>query len=268
MKTASYGRIVFGGSAVLFGVIALMWYDSDTWQTLRQIWSLPFGTIIGGCLMMVQIGGGIGMQYPRTARLTSILLVVVYSLFSLACTPGILAAPAVYANYGSFFEQFSLLCGAIALYGATEATEARAVAFGRVACLGLAVCTVSFTLSQILYFRVTADLVPTWIPPNQTFWAILTTIAFALAAIAILFNRQARLAIRLMTLMLALFGVLVWIPRLIAHPEAHLNWSEFGLTFLITGAAWMVADSISARSYKVKSNDRHASGSRNPIRPL
>jgi len=30
-------------------------------------------------------------------------------------------------------------------------------------------------------------------------------------------------------LMLALFGVLVWIPRLIAHPEAHLNWSEFGM---------------------------------------
>ena len=45
-----------------------------------------------------------------------------------------------------------------------------------------------------------------------------------------------------MTLMLALFGVLVWIPRLIAHPEAHLSWSEFSLTFLITGAAWMVAD--------------------------
>jgi hypothetical protein len=70
----------------------------------------------------------------------------------------------------------------------------------------------------------------------------LTTIAFALAAIAILVNRQARLAIRLMTLMLALFGMLVWISRLIAHPEAHLNWSEFALTFLIIGAGWTVAD--------------------------
>jgi uncharacterized membrane protein YphA (DoxX/SURF4 family) len=97
-------------------------------------------------------------------------------------------------------------------------------------------------VSQLVYLRVTADLVPKWIPPNQMFWAILTTIAFALAAIAILINRQARLASRLMTLMLALFGVVVWIPRLIARPQAHLNWSEFGLTFLITGAAWMVAD--------------------------
>ena len=237
-----YGRIVFGASAMLFGVIALMWYDSDTWQTLRQIWSLPFGTTIGGCLMLVQIAAGMGMQWPTAAHGASIALGIVYLLFSLACIPGILAAPAVYAHYGSFFEQFCLVCGAVALYAATNANAARAVAFGRAARLGLGVSAISFTLSQILYFSVTADLVPKWILPNQTFWAILTTIAFALAAIAILINRQARLAIRLMTVMLALFGVLVWIPRLIAHPEAHGNWSEFALTFLITGASWMVAD--------------------------
>jgi hypothetical protein len=46
MKTSLYGRIVFGASAVLFGVIALMWHDADTWQTLREIWSPPFGAII------------------------------------------------------------------------------------------------------------------------------------------------------------------------------------------------------------------------------
>ncbi|MGC9952513.1 MAG: hypothetical protein ABSF64_39750, partial [Bryobacteraceae bacterium] len=119
MKAALYGRIVFGASAVLLGVVALMWYDSDTWQTLRQIWTLPFGTIIGGCLMTVQIAGGIGMQYPRTARLASIALGIIYLLFSLACIPGIMAAP-IYVHYGSFFEQFCSLCGAIALYAATE----------------------------------------------------------------------------------------------------------------------------------------------------
>jgi len=237
-----YGRVVFGASAVLFGVIALMWYDSDTWQTLRQIWSLPFGTVVGGCLMIVQIAGGIGIEYRRTAHVASIVLGIIYLLFSLACVPGIIAAPTIYVHYGSFFEQFCLLCGAMALYAATEANAARAAAFGRVARVGLGVCVISFTLSQILYLHETAELVPKWIPPNQTFWAILTTVAFALAAIAILINRQARVAIRLMTLMLALFGVLVWIPRLIAHPEAHLNWSEFALTFLITGAVWVAAD--------------------------
>jgi hypothetical protein len=192
--------------------------------------------------MIVQIAGGIGIEYSRTARSASVVLGVIYLLFSLACIPGIIAAPAIYVHYGSFFEQFSLLCGAIALYAATESNPSQALAFGRVARLGLGVCAISFTLSQILYLPITADLVPKWIPPNQTFWAILTTIAFALAAISILIHRQARLAIRLMTLMLGLFGVLVWVPRLIAHPEVHLNWSEFALTFLITGAVWMVSD--------------------------
>jgi hypothetical protein len=244
MKITLYGRMVFGGSAVLFGSVALMWRDAETWQALRQIWRLPFGIIVGGCLMALQIAGGIAIQFRRTVGAASIVLGVVYLLFSLACVPGIVGAPTVYAQYGSFFEQLSLLCGAIALYGATQANAARAAALGRAARLGLGVCAISFTLSQIVYLHVTAELVPKWIPPNPMFWAIFTTIAFALAAVAILVDRQAQLAIRLMTLMLALFGVLVWIPRLAAHPEAHLNWSEFALNFLITGAAWVVANSF------------------------
>lgn len=242
MKTAPYGRIVFGASAVLFGVIALMWHDADTWQNLRQIWTLPLGSIVGASLMIAQIAGGLGMQYPRTARPASATLSVVYTFFSLACIPSIIAAPTVYDQYGSFFEQFCLFCGAIALYAATEGTAARAMALSRLARLGLGVCAISFALDQVFYLRVTAELVPKWIPPNQIFWATLTTAAFALAAIAILINRHALLAIRLMTLMLVLFGILVWVPLLIAHPDAHQSWSEFALTLLIAGAAWAVAD--------------------------
>src|SRR5271165_4886330 len=90
MKAASYGRLVFGASAVLFGVIALMWHDADTWQSLVKIWSLPFGAIVGGALMVAQIAGGIGIPFPQTARRASIVLLVVYGIFSLACIPGII----------------------------------------------------------------------------------------------------------------------------------------------------------------------------------
>lgn len=242
MKKEWYGRILFGASAALFGVIALMWYDSETWQTLTQLWKLPMGKTIGGFLMAAQIAGGIGILHPKTAHWASILLCIVYTLFSAACIPGVIGAPTVYAHYGSFFEQFCLLSGATALYSATVTDRVRAVTFNRMARLGLAACAISFTLSQIIYFRVTADLVPKWIPPNQSFWAALTTIAFGLAAISLLINRKTRLATRLLTLMLASFGILVWIPLLIAHPEAHGNWSEFALTALITGATWIVSD--------------------------
>jgi len=243
MKTVLYGRMVFGAAAVFFGVIALMWHDADTWQNVHHIWSLPFGIIIGGCLMAAQIAGGIGIQHPRTVRIASVVLGIVYLCFSLACIPDIIVAANVYEKYGgSFFLFLSLFWGALALYTATEVNAARAAVFGRLARLGLGVCAISFTLGQALLLHDTASAVPKWIPPGQMFWAVLTTIAFALAAITILVNRHARLAMRMMVLMVGLFGLLVWVPLLIAHPEAHFNWSECAETFLVAGAAWMLAD--------------------------
>ncbi len=243
MKAPLYGRIVFGASAVLFGVVALMWHDADTWQTLIRIWRLPFGAIVGNILMVAQIAGGLALLYPRSLRTASVILGVVYLLFSLACIPDLIAAPRAYEHYGSFFEQFSLLCGAVALIAITGVNATRSAALAQAARFGLGLCAISFTLAQIFYLRFTASLVPHWIPPSQMFWAVFTTVAFAVAAAAILVNRRTRLAMRLMSLMIALFGVLVWIPLLIAHPQAHLNWSEFALNFLIAGASWIVADS-------------------------
>lgn len=243
MKAPLYGRIVFGASAVLFGVVALMWHDADTWQTLIRIWRLPFGAIVGNILMVAQIAGGLALLYPRSLRTASVILGVVYLLFSLACIPDVIAAPRAYEHYGSFFEQFSLLCGAVALIAITGVNATRSAALAQAARFGLGLCAISFTLAQIFYLRFTASLVPHWIPPSQMFWAVFTTVAFAVAAAAILVNRRTRLAMRLMSLMIALFGVLVWIPLLIAHPQAHLNWSEFALNFLIAGASWIVADS-------------------------
>src|SRR5690348_6741647 len=229
---------MFGAAAVLFGVIALIWHDATTWQSLQHIWRLPLGTVIGGCLMAALIAGGIGILYAGTQRAAAVVLSVVYLCFSLACIPDIIAAASVYDKYGgSFFVFFSMFCGAIALFAASEKNVSRARLLGGLARSGLGVCAISFTLGQALLLRDTAGLVPQWIPPSQMFWSILTTAAFAVAAVAILINRKARLAMRLMGLMLALFGVLVWIPHVAAHPSAHFNWSEWVLTFLVAGAA-------------------------------
>ena len=243
MKAASYGRVLLGASAVLFGVIGLIWHDADTWQNLPVL-RLPLGAIVPDVLAIAQIVGGAAVLLPRSARFASIVLGAVYALFCLACVPGIVARPTVYVEYGGFFEWFSLVCGAIAVAvcAATESNPKRSASLARTARLGLGLCAISFALAQAIYFRLTASLVPVWIPPNQAFWTILTTIAFALAAAAALTGRYARLALRLMTLMIACFGVLVWVPLVAAHPQAHGNWSEFALNFLIAGAAWAVAD--------------------------
>ena len=245
-------RIFFGASAILFGVIGILWHDAETWQNVHQLFKLPLGAIIAVVLMSLQIGGALGIQIPRAARPSAAVLCSVYFCFMLACVPAIVKAPADYGSYPNLFEQLSILCGALALHAATSANAASPRTLGQIVGpkfvvpkfvrIGFGLSTISFTVTQIFYFRFTVAAVPHWIPPNQKFWAILTTVAFALAAFAILINRHARLALRLMALMTALFGVLVWVPQLIAHPKAHSNWSEFALTLLITGAAWLAAD--------------------------
>jgi hypothetical protein len=100
----------------------------------------------------------------------------------------------------------------------------------------------------VLYLKNTTTLVPTWLPPNPTFWAYATALFYALAGVGLLVNRQAPLAARLMALMMGLFAVLVWIPILVAHPAVHNDWSEFAFTLLFAGAAWVVAEQLAAES--------------------
>lgn len=226
MKAALYGRLVFGASAILFGLIGLMWHDADTWQNLPYFrWP-----VVADALAIAQIAGGLAVAFPSTLRWGSIVLGVVYGILTLGCVPSIVAHPNVYGSYVLFFEILALVCGAFAAFVPAPAR------------IGMGICTVSFALAQIAYLKFTASLVPSWILPNQTFWAIATTVAFGLAAIAIIINVRAQLALRLMTLMLALFGLLVWVPALVTHGQMHGNWSEFALNFLITGAAWLVAE--------------------------
>ena len=111
----------------------------------------------------------------------------------------------------------------------------------------LGICAASFTLEQAIYLHATASLVPKWLPPSQMFWAAATTVLFALAAVALLTNRMALLATRLLTMMLVIFALLVWVPLLLSDPHSHTNWSENAETFAIAGAAWILADLLGER---------------------
>lgn len=239
-RVRSFGRIAFGASALLFGVITFFWRDPDAWENLPIV-ALPFGTLIAALLATAQSAGGIGALARRTARPASLLLLGVYTVFSLSCVPAIIAGPRSYGNYGEFFEFLSLMCGALAVYASVESDDSRSAWLGRTVRLGFGACMVSFMLAQVFYPEITASLVPGWIPPNRTFWVAITTIAFGLGAVAILIDRGARIALHLTAVMLGLFGALVWVPILIAHPEVHFNWSEFALNALIAAAAWTIA---------------------------
>ena len=218
------GRHVFGVAALAFGVITLAWHDSHQLRYLVYFASAAL------------IFGGAAIQFRRTAKAGAACLV-----FVLLCVPGIVAAPQIYNSWGNLFEQFSLLTGAAIVYAHLSSAWSPET-LNRIGRVLLGICAASFTLEQAIYLDATVHLVPKWVPPSQMFWAVATTVSFALAAVALLTNRMALLASRLLTMMIVSFGLLVWIPLVLSDPHSHTNWSENAETFAIAGATWILAD--------------------------
>jgi hypothetical protein len=234
--SSNLGRHVFGVAALAFGLITLAWHEYNGWHLAGYI-VYPAAA--------AQIFGGAAIQFPRTAKMGAAVLGAVYLVFALQCVPGIIAKPQIYISWGNFFEQFSLVTGAAIVYARSSSAWSRET-LNRIGRILLGICVASFTLEQAFYLGLTASLVPKWIPPSQMFWAVATTVLFALAAVALLANRLALLATRLLTMMLVLFGLLVWVPLLLSDPRSHTNWSETVETFAIAGAAWILADLLGA----------------------
>jgi uncharacterized membrane protein YphA (DoxX/SURF4 family) len=233
-------------AAVGFGVITLVWHDFNNWQQIRALGNIPHREILVYLAAAIELFGGIAIQWPRTARAGAVALGTLYLIFALLWVPHIIATPQIYDPWGNFFEQFSLVSGALIVYGSViQNDSARTTRAAEIGYIGFGICVVSFTLEQLFYLSGTASFVPKWIPPGQMFWAITTTIALALAAVALLSRRSALLASQLLTAMLIGFGLLVWLPAPFADPHKLINWAGNAQNLAITGAAWIVTDFLS-----------------------
>jgi hypothetical protein len=230
--SSNLGRHVFGVGASALGLTTLLWHDYNGWHPVRYVvYAAAAALIFGGAVIQVR----------RTAKTGAAVLGVAYLALALLCIPQIVTAPRIYNSWGDFFEQFSLVTGAAIVFARLSPAWSPET-LRRIGRILLGICVASFTLEQAFYLGATASLVPKWTPPSQMFWAVATTVLFALAAVALLANRMALLAARLLTVMVVSFGLLVWVPLVFSDPRSHRNWSETAETFAIAGAAWILAD--------------------------
>jgi uncharacterized membrane protein YphA (DoxX/SURF4 family) len=239
-------RHVFGLAAIAFGVIDFTWRQFNSWEQIRALGNIAHPEILLYIAAAIQILGGFAIQWRNTARAGALALGALYLVFALLWVPFIVAAPTTYDRWGNFFEQFSLVSGAIIVYGSFSRKDPkRAALIARIGYIGFGICVISFTLEQFFCLSGTAQFVPKWIPAGQMFWAVTTTIALGLAAIALLSGRVALLASRLLTLMLIGFGLFVWLPAPFTAPHQLISWAGNAQNLAITGAAWIVADFVS-----------------------
>ena len=265
----SLGRHVYGLAAIAFGIVSLVWHDFGApWQQIRALGNIPHQVFLVYVAAGIELFGGIAIQWRKTARVGALALAIIYLAWALLWVPHIIREPRVYDRYGNFFEQLSIFSGALLVYACFERNGLQAVgnstenrgalaperlrqpSLARLGYIFFAICVVSFTLEQVFYLRGTASFVPKWIPPGQMFWAIATTIFFALASIALFSGRFALIASRLLTAMIVGFQLLIWLPAPLADPHKLINWAGNAQNLAIAGAAWIVADYLGANRWK------------------
>jgi uncharacterized membrane protein YphA (DoxX/SURF4 family) len=242
---SNLGSRVYGLGAAALGVVGLVWGDFATvWQPVQTVGLLhreALAYVTAACLL----SAGVAIQWRRTAPPGLLVLAVFYFLFALLWLPRVIGYPQIFGTWSGFLEEMALVIAALVVYSSLlprdSAGARRAALIGR---LSFGVCVLSFGLSHFFAIPQTADMVPSWIPPGQRFWAVATGIFHLLAGIAILSGVLDVLGSRLLTLMLAIFGALVWAPALFAQPREHMVWAGNAVNLALTGAAWVVADSI------------------------
>jgi len=245
-KTMVFGRRVYGLGVMALGMVCLAWGDFDLGQPVPK--NFPDRIALAYAAAAFMLVAGAAVEWRRTAAWGAAALTAYYALIVVILMDGrvVLAHYAEFGSYSDIAEQLAIAAGGLIVYAANAKIDAALAArLTRLGQLVFGVCALLFGGAHFFYMNLTAAMVPKWLPPTQEFWAYATGIGHIAAGIAILSGVQAHLAAILLTVMFASFTPLVHAPMLLANPASYMNWTENALNLALTGAAWVVADSLS-----------------------
>jgi uncharacterized membrane protein YphA (DoxX/SURF4 family) len=247
--TMVFGWRIYGLGAVALGTVCLALGDFHPGQPVPK--DFPGRDALAGIAAAFMFVAGIAIEWRRTLPWAAAALTTYFALVVVVLMNGrlLLAHYAEFLPYESTAIELAIAAGGLIVYADSATIDAALAArLVRAARFAFGLCALVFGTAHFAYMNLTAPLVPKWLPPTQEFWACATGVAHIAAGIAILTGVQARLAAILLTIMFVSFTAFVHVPMLVATPSSHWVWNENAVNIALIGAAWVVADSLKARS--------------------
>lgn len=249
IRIASGGHAAFSAALIWLGVMGL--WTGDFVQVREPVprW-VPARAGLAYLCAVVSLGCGVGLLVRRTAAVSARVLAASLMLWVLAFrVPNFVFQTPVVLVAWTFGSTAVMLAAAWTLY-TWFADDRDRQRLGRLAgddgvtiarrLYGLSL--VPFGLAHFLYLDATTVLIPVWLPWPET-WAYLTGVSFIAAGLAVTIGVWARPAASLSTVQLGLFGLSVWLPRVVAGAVTDFQWGEFVVTCALAAGAWVIADS-------------------------
>ena len=163
----------FGLGAILLGAVGIWFHDfAMQWQPVPADFPLRMQFAIVTGLLLI-LGGGETLS-GKWAHGGAALLAAIYGLWVLILhAPLIVTKPTDLGTWNGVAEIVLMIAGAVALYAGMRGKRGR---LATAVCLVTGFCALVFGATHFKYVEFTATMVPTWIPPNQIFWAYATGI--------------------------------------------------------------------------------------------
>lgn len=248
MRIASVGHAVFAATMIALGILGLMkGHYAVVWQPVPK--GVPAREALVDLCGVICIASGAGLLWRRTAAPAARVLLA-YLLFWLLVVrvPGLFRSLSVDVYWAACRDAVMVAAAWVLFVWLADEWDARRLGLVagdnglRIARVLYGLAIIPFGLAHFQYVQRTADLIPRWLPAHVALTYV-TGGSFVVAGVAVLVGVYARLAASLSALEMGLFLLLVWVPAVAAGSLSAFQWGETVTTWVLTAAAWLVADS-------------------------
>ena len=258
------GVVVLGVASIAAGVLDLIWGEFEAAHQPIQALAehIPGVTFFAYLTAAWLIAGGTAILFERTARAGAVMLAVIYTAFAIFWLPRFVTAPRHFGHRLSVYlgvlggpgAQLIVTIAALLVHAKQSAWDLPAW-LGTVVRWVFGLLVADFGIVHFIAIRMTAGMIPAWMPLGGAFWAVVSGIAFILAGLGIVSGVLDVLAARMLAVMFLLFSILVLTPNAIAAQHKHIPWGGDAFNLACVGAALIFSDWLASRGARKSAMD-------------